>query len=472
MTIQNAVRKLWQLFGRSGRSDANRIVARASDRPEYSDQVYAEGVEKFEAGNPSAALQLFSQYLRMTNRGSLLSTASPYGFQNASTYAEFEVAFRKFLSDRQAKWTRGELAAPSFLSWVQSRPRPQVPACDKRILFLMPRYIQNSTNFIETDFEDHLLKTAESAGALVKWFATDRCAYPDLGLNVENAKEDLGRLSEVIAEFKPDLVVVDANYIPTSESLNPSFLDRLKCQFGFRIVSFIGDAWGRPWIAVANSWGPASDVIYHFAPDNPIEAEGQYPEKLCWDGYLVNARSFYPDQQKTLDISFVGTYTSALRPFWLASAAKVAENLRLDHRLMPHQRKAGAALTMDDYAKVLRRSRIVLNFSSRYDDHKMMTGRAWQAMTAGVLLLDEENRYTPFYFVPFVHYVPFSNQQELAFAVEFFSRNPSYAERIGAEASAFCREQYSATAIWGRLIGAAYARPGASERQDSVSTTR
>ena len=53
--------------------------------------------------------------------------------------------------------------------------------------------------------------------------------------------------------------------------------------------------------------------------------------------------------------------------------------------------------------------------------------------------------------------MPFGTRNELAYPIEFFSRDPATAARIGGAASAFCRERYSAREVWSRLIGAAYA---------------
>jgi Glycosyl transferases group 1 len=274
------------------------------------------------------------------------------------------------------------------------------------------------------------------------------------------AKAELEGLSAKIAAFRPDIVFLDGNYVPSVESLNPEFLSELKAKHGFKAIAFVGDAWGRHWLPAGDRWSEGCDIVYHCAPESPLESEGKHPEKLCWAGAPVNERSFFPDASKELDISFVGTYVSGLRPFWLTVALQISHRLRLKHRLLPHKREAGVALSMDRYAAVLRRSRMVLNFSTRLGPIKMMTGRSWQATTAGTVLLEEDNRFTSAYFVPFVHYVPFASRGELAYAIEFFSRNPAEAARIGEAASAFCRERYSAKEVWSQLIGAAYAGGG------------
>lgn len=77
-------------------------------------------------------------------------------------------------------------------------------------------------------------------------------------------------------------------------------------------------------------------------------------------------------------------------------------------------------------------------------------------MTAATVLLDEDNVFTPAYFVPFVHYMPFATRDELAYAIRYFSQHSDKAARMGNAAGAFCREHYSSEAIWSRLLGMAY----------------
>ena len=91
------------------------------------------------------------------------------------------------------------------------------------------------------------------------------------------------------------------------------------------------------------------------------------------------------------------------------------------------------------------------------------------AMAAGVVLLDEENILTSAYFVPFVHFAPFATQYELAYAIKFFSENPESARRIGAAASAFCREHYSSEAIWSSLLGVVYSPAPQIDRGASLT---
>jgi hypothetical protein len=422
----------------------------------YHERRYAEGVKNFEAGQLDLALAAFSEFLQLTHQTALIGHDAPFGLAEVRSYADFEPRFRGFLDERSAGWAAAREPFPRFLKFFDGKESQAVPPAGKRILFAIPQYIMNSQRFIEADFKDHLLDSAANAGAVVDAFYTDRCSYPGMNFDSASARDELRALQGKLSVFRPDVVLIDGNYVPSGESLNPVLLHELKKQYGFRLIAFIGDAWGAHWAPAADAWSEVSDIIFHFAPDTPLETLCKSPGKLCWGPYPVNESSFFQDPVKRLEVSFIGTYVSALRPFWLTVALQVCNNLGLKHQLLPHRREAGVGLTMADYATVLRQSRMVLNFSTRLGPLKVMTGRAWQAVAAGTVLLDEQNTFTSAYFAPFVHFVPFSTRDELAYAIEFFSRNPNYATRLGDAAHAFWRKHYSSPATWSYLLGAAY----------------
>jgi hypothetical protein len=454
------------LIGRARRrlTGSETAAAPPAQRLELHEQRYADGVRYFEKGKLDKALAAFTEFLSIVGRASwAASETPPYALPSIHGYSDFERAFSRLLEEAFRRWDALHEPFPRFLKVVNSEGAAGNSIAGRRLLFLLPQYIRNSKRFIEADFRDHLLESAANAGAEVDIFHTDRCSYPGAGFDAGLAQSELDLLAAKVGSFRPDVVVIDGNYVPSAESLNPSYLRELKSKHGFKLIVFIGDAWGSHWVPAADSWGEVSDVIFHFAPETPLEEEGRFPEKLCWSAYPVNERNFYPDDSKELDVSFVGTYVSRMRPFWLTIALQVAKQLKLKHRLLPHRREAQVALTMDKYATVLRQSKMVLNFSTRLEPLKMMTGRTWQAMASGVVLLEEENVFIAAYFVPFVHYIPFSNRNELAYTMRFFALHPEWASRVGAAASKFCKEHYSSAAIWSRLIDAAYA--GSSPKQ-------
>lgn len=425
---------------------------------EYHERCYIAGTYCLDRGDLDAALSVFSEYLIFTDQAHLVDPeAAAYELKDVASYGDFENRFRELLDRKFRSWTMQREPLPRFIEHLERTRPPLVSPSGKKVLFLLPKYILNSKRFVEADLRDHLLESAANAGAIVDFFSTDRCAYPDLHLDSSVAASELDALKSRIIAFQPDVVVLDANYVPAANSLGPAFLRELKTTLDFKVVAFIGDAWGEHWVPAADKWSEIADIIFHFAPDTPIEKKGQHPEKLCWDAYPVNRRNFFPGKRKKYDISFIGTYVSQLRPFWLTVALQIAMSQKLKHRLLPHKREKGQALSMKRYAAIVRRSKMVLNFSTRWGTRKMMTGRTWQALQSGAILLEEDNDFTSAYFSPFVHYVPFSTRKELECAIRFISANPDYAARMSAAAVDLCRKYYSAEAIWSRVLGAAYA---------------
>ena len=136
---------------------------------------------------------------------------------------------------------------------------------------------------------------------------------------------------------------------------------------------------------------------------------------LCPEGVLREGK-------RSIDLSFFGSYVSYLRPFWLTEARRAVARLGLNGNLRGHQR-SNECPTMAEYGVIMRASRMVLNCSSRYGRVKMMTGRVWQAMHSGVVLLEEDNETTKHFFVPFVHYIPYENARQLRHMIAFFARN-------------------------------------------------
>jgi len=273
-----------------------------------------------------------------------------------------------------------------------------------------------------------------------------------LKLDAAKANSDLAKLRELVDKFRPNVIVFDANFIGSDVSVNSAYLSSIKDEFSIRMIGFMGDVWGTHWVEIANYWGSVADLLLHISPSGAFERACSFSEKMLSSPYPVNTRSFFPERVKESDLSFFGSH-AYLRPFWLLNAIRVANQLGLETNIRSHQRTSDCP-DMAAYAKILRRSKMVMNFSSRSADVKMLTGRAWQALHSGTLLLEEQNEEIEHFFVPFVHYVPFENAFQLTRLIEFFYKNQDEAETIGAGALDFCARHYNAASVWTRVLGA------------------
>ncbi len=417
----------------------------------FSQSLYDRAVALFENRQLPQAARVFDRYLKSVERSDLIAARNAWNMPQSRYFALFERRFQRFLNERNNAWIEGGRVLPNYLQENPRRPDESVNG-RLRVLFLFPEFINVSDAYTECNFKDFFFQSAANAGVSAEYFFTDHISYTHLRFDAQLADRDLLGLRDKVAFMRPDIVFFDANFPGGEHGLTCDFMCRLKSEFKFRTIGYLGDAWGDYWASIADYWAPATNLMMHIAPGGGAEQKASNSSILFCSPCPVNRLSFYPVHETAYDLSFVGSYGSYLRPFWLTHAMIQAQQLNLRHCLNAHQRTNNCP-TMAEYSAIVRQSRIVLNFSSRLENTKAMTGRPWEVLNAGRLLLEEENDPIKHFFVPFVHYVPFENALQLRHLIRFFVRHPEIAQRIGKNAVEFCDEYYSAASIWARLFG-------------------
>jgi peptidoglycan/LPS O-acetylase OafA/YrhL len=417
-----------------------------------ADAAMQEGLAHFRRRDFDAAYASLSEHLLLTDRADLISRksgSSPCVFDAETP----DRAIGDYLERRMDQWKDGRIPKPRFL---QTRTGPVADPKGKRLLLVFSRYICNDSRFMQNDMIDHFLDTAINAGITTDVFFVDDCSYPRLAPTPRDVSlAALDRLKAHVAKTRPDFMFFDAQYIGEDITLNAGFIAEIRNQYGVRTIGAMCDAWDEVCVPMANYWLPAVDAMYHFAPGSPMETGSSHPEKLVWSGYPTNRARFWNATDKDVSISFSGTYDFGNRAFWISTAARTVEKLGIPNaRLSPHDRQTGAA-EMGEYAAIMRHSRTVLNLPARHNGKYAVTGRIWQALHCGALVLEEHTALTEAYFVPHVHYVPFRSAEELARLIRFFHENHGYSRLIGDCAAAFMGTEYSEARIWSDILNAA-----------------
>jgi hypothetical protein len=414
-------------------------------------QAYARGLAAFDDREFNRAARAFRWSFWLSGRTDLLWKPGASRCPNATSYHIFARELRSLLEAKRAAWSCGEIEQPSYLRAIAPLPRV-ADLRDWRMFCLFSEYIYNDNRYVECDYKDHFHDSAINAGIAAQLFFTDRISYMQLKTENDRDVSDLLLLRERLAQARPNVVMFDANFIGGDIGLNREFLAEVKKSLGVKLVGFLGDAVGESWVSVADYWAPVADVIFHLAPGGAVERGSAFPQKLLCSAPPVNRRTFHPDNVRPIDISFLGSYTAHLPPFWLATAIEEAERLGLRFHIRGHKR-TGDCPNIAEYGAIMCGSRMVLNLSSRDGITKAMTGRAWQALHSGAVLLEEDNEFTKYFFVPFVHYVPFSNARQLRHLIRFFKENDDWARQVGANAADFCASHYAETSTWGHILG-------------------
>jgi hypothetical protein len=358
-----------------------------------------------------------------------------------------------FFDQRHDLWRNGNIKPP------RSQP-PIIPSQrfdQLKILFLFPKYMFPLKCRTRCAYKDIFVSTAQAVGMNAEEFYTDAISYPSNPGPHE--PQLLERLRKQFFEQKPDIVFFDANYIGDDTTINSDFINKLRGQGHAKFIGFVGDAWDHSGWEVSQYWAEACDLILHCAPA-PNEGMGAggalgLPTNSLMIPLPVNKQLFHGGMKKCIDLAFSGTLSTGLRSFWLPIAMSEARRQSLNTQLGAYERQLGEALDDEEYSKTMRNARIVLNFSSRAylpQPTKALTGRAWQAIASGALLLEEDNEPIKAFFIPYVHYVPFRTVGELRVFIRFFARNEEYRRRIAKNGMAQIEHHYSNELIWSIIV--------------------
>ncbi len=138
------------------------------------------------------------------------------------------------------------------------------------------------------------------------------------------------------------------------------------------------------------------------------------------------------------------------RAFWLAAAD--ALGLPIDKTLSSHATDGLSALdSYTLYMQQLAQAPCSLNLSMRSDLSCIVTGRCFETIITGSLLVQEATPDMDYYFVSGEHYLSFSSLAELKAVIDFIDKNRDEADAIRHRGNAFARERYSDDKIIGYL---------------------
>jgi hypothetical protein len=147
----------------------------------------------------------------------------------------------------------------------------------------------------------------------------------------------------------------------------------------------------------------------HVVVDTYYQDEKTIP---MWVPQDTNLFSF--GTNKDIDVCFVGSRNG------------YGERYRYLDRLPRIQISGGQRehrLSIEEYANLLKRAQISLNFPSKPDGSEQAKSRIYESMLCGAMLMERENECIKKWFTPMKHYVPFNNEDDFVNKIEYYSKN-------------------------------------------------
>lgn len=332
----------------------------------------------------------------------------------------------------------------------------RVPAArrrDTRVFLIIGRYINSNPKYRESDAFHHFVNSSAKAGLTTCVFEADalicdtkeRFPYSD-----EQIADAHRRLHEALAAFKPDIILLDGNFMPTGRTIDPAWLNAVRQEHGCRIATFVADCYD----ATANVygvWASASDAVVIFNQETTythLSGHGEKAFLAC--SFPFDETAFLATEDgKTTDMVIVGHDT---RERGVLLAMLRAYEVPIVSRL--HSRMADVTPDFDEYADLLRTSRITYN-TGRIGDtssFSVLTGRCFEAILSRTVLLEEVGSSMDDYFVPYVHYVPFANFAQLVMFSQFLCANGDYRRRIAEQAYSWHQKHFASHRFWDALL--------------------
>jgi len=238
-----------------------------------------------------------------------------------------------------------------------------------------------------------------------------------------------------IEAHEADLVLIDhfgINMIPAQWEEFSNAAQRIRPHVKLVHIGF------DPWIA--SNWpllaifGRQVDLIWSHTPD------GAY-----WDALGLRDKLYYlpfpvgvpfeqlPARNENTEIAFYGAVESynLSRAYWLSGLKKA--DIAINQHVTNH--RDDGLTPLESYRNYLGRfcqSGRLLSFSLRSDGSRMLTGRSFETVFSGGLLIQERVDHLDFYLTPGNHYFRFETFSELTDLVCYLNENPDIAQATAA----------------------------------------
>ncbi|NQV55747.1 MAG: glycosyltransferase family 1 protein [Rhodospirillales bacterium] len=239
----------------------------------------------------------------------------------------------------------------------------------------------------------------------------------------------------------------------------PDVFAAIRKASGARIVLMFPDTFGPGSAGRCEKYSPAADLIllqdsYTDVLSNIADGAKYLPVWTPQDPNLF----FDPGAPRDINISFLGSiarYTD--RKIGIGMLAEAG--IDIFHRGGQDE----DPISLDDYADLMRRSKIALNFSRPVFDEPghQCKGRVFEATLSGAMLLEQANDETERWMTAGKHYIAFEDERDLVEKAGYYLEHEDERQAIAEAGHKHAAAYYSAEKYWRAVLDRAH--PNAQE---------
>lgn len=305
-----------------------------------------------------------------------------------------------------------------------------------KILFVLDKWCEGKPKFGISEWETNLWQSLKATNLA----QVDTFHYDDYVFRYGQGAD--GALLKQCQKFKPNAICLVLYRLPGSHDNVAQWqtLEVLKHQLKLPIFSIWGDLESPEQVKLSQKLTEVMDFYIYTATS--VALHGIKTNKPYIYFWVPKDQTvfFNPKIKRDIDISFVGS----LKP----ERVKIINYLKAKGiKVMAGGGERASHLTAKQYAKILHRSKISLNFS-RSGWLPVITARSFEITGCGAMLLEEAGPETAKLFIPGVDYVPFFSKKDLLEKIRYYLVHDREREAVARNGWQTCSHDYSAKRFW------------------------
>lgn len=319
------------------------------------------------------------------------------------------------------------------------RPERQKP----HILFIIEKWVDCNPSTGKTNTYDNLIYTLEASNA-----ATYSCFHYD---EYSLSHDDLDiQIIKECGEIKPDMIVFDfvSGY---KNNVLPKTMQIISESFKIPIVLLLFDSAYKLVLRIAEKYAPFVKKIIVWDTSSSYGSRPLLKSKSIHLWTPQNPKIFFnPGKERNIDISFAGS--SENYPDRKKAIGHILKN-GIDIYVTGGHRERN--ISIEEYADLYKRSKIVLNFPYTTKGELQFKGRALEAMLCGAALMELNNLAINNWFKPMEEYIAYDDLDDLIRKIKYFLSHEEDLERIRQNGYLKATNQYNAKIFWEKVISLA-----------------
>jgi hypothetical protein len=224
----------------------------------------------------------------------------------------------------------------------------------------------------------------------------------------------------------------------------------LRQSLGFKLVVMVPDCWDACPFDFLGYWHRVADlsIIFH-RNTRYLRALPDQSKVLVCPALPFHEPTFVPGEIRDIDLSYSGSDTRQRRMFVDAAART---GLRI--KCIIHDRTRENAPTIEGFAAILGRSKLVFNNGWLNFNDSIITGRVAETILSGAVLIQEIGAPLDDYLVPFVHYIPVANLAQFVAYCRVLVEDEARRDAVARSAREFWLDHYASRRFWQRVAKA------------------